>query len=139
MSHLKKMKNLTWHKTQNSFVDGREHFLTSFRRMQSEGTFLVPRELLKKWKDRAPHQLICLYLWSSREDREGVSTASSGAKAKTLERDEGRVFIISSLPCDGEKTRAYDSASFFFFFFSEYQRQLHLSQLRVASVMFYFC
>lgn len=54
MSHLKKMKNLTWQKTQNSFVDGSEHFLTSFRRMQSKGTFLVPQELLKKWKDRTP-------------------------------------------------------------------------------------
>ena len=115
MSHLKKMNNLTWQKTQNSFVDGSEHFLTSFRRMQSKGTFLFPRNFSRSEKTKPPHQVLCLSFWSSREDREVYEHGQFWYKQKLLRGTKEESSSSPYLPCDGEKTRAYDIASFFVF------------------------
>lgn len=81
MSHFKKMNNLTWQKTQNSFVDGNEHFLTSFRRMQSKGTFLVPQELLKEWEDKTPTPS-ALFVFLELKKRQRCMSMASSSRSK---------------------------------------------------------
>lgn len=129
------MKNLPWQKTQNSCRDGSEPSLTSFRRMLSKGAFLVPQELLKEWKDRtpAPSALFVFLGWLELGRRQrSVQAWPVLVQAKSLrETKEESSSSSPYLPC--EKTSAYECASFFCcFFFSEYQRQLNLSQLHMT-------
>lgn len=100
------------------------------------GGLLGSQELVKEWEDRSPTPKCSVAFsgdWSLREGRRGRAWPVP-AQAET-DRDSGRV-LTTCLPVTDEKTRAYNSASVFFFWIP---KAIKVSYKWLASVMFYFC